>query len=416
MLGAVGVVLNMGNFPAFNPGWKFVPLENEHTGAACLDGSPPAYYIRDNGRKPADRHDWVINFQGGGFCGDIESCGRRARTVLGSSTLMDPHQPKDPSLPTSYTSGDRWQNPDLFNWTAVELPYCDGGSYAGHRAQPIRTSDNRTIYIRGRLNLEAIFDALLATQGLGSARRVLLAGGSAGGLAVYLHADYLRRKVAAAAPSLGRSGFKALGVSGLFLDVPDASGSRRELEANRALFEFQNMSGGVHRGCALEQAALGTPWRCVFGIHNYVHMSTPTMVLQSAYDVENFDNHEAIACPYQEDVESCNSSAVRAANGYARTLVEQLHSSPKGRARAPTDGVLLHSCFSHCLASDEVWWGRVTVRGPRPRPAPTSLRSAIGDWLLERSSRHFYPDPCPLGEAAGERRQCNPSCPPIQTS
>lgn len=66
--------------------------------ALCLDGTKPAYYFKE-GKKL----NWVIYFEGGGWCGTpeslgatIEDCYQRSKTRLGSSnSYTDTYQYKD---------------------------------------------------------------------------------------------------------------------------------------------------------------------------------------------------------------------------------------------------------------------------------------------------------------------------------
>ena len=74
-----------------------------------------------------------------------------------------------------------------------------GASFSGNRAEPYHyPKTNQTLYFRGARILDAILDTLLEDHGLDKATDVLLAGGSAGGLSTFLHADhvgaYLRAK------------------------------------------------------------------------------------------------------------------------------------------------------------------------------------------------------------------------------
>jgi len=64
--------------PAFN---FFLPAP-----AVCLDGSPPAYHLhRGSG---AGTRNWLLQFEGGGWCNDVPSCAERAGTRRGSTRLM----------------------------------------------------------------------------------------------------------------------------------------------------------------------------------------------------------------------------------------------------------------------------------------------------------------------------------------
>ncbi|KAI4383109.1 hypothetical protein MLD38_008987 [Melastoma candidum] len=51
-------------------------------GAYCLDGSLPAYHLHRGFGAGAD--NWLLQFEGGGWCNDIGSCLERAKTRRGS--------------------------------------------------------------------------------------------------------------------------------------------------------------------------------------------------------------------------------------------------------------------------------------------------------------------------------------------
>jgi hypothetical protein len=40
----------------------------QNGGAACLDGSPPAYYLHEG--LGENKNNYLIYFQGGGYCGE----------------------------------------------------------------------------------------------------------------------------------------------------------------------------------------------------------------------------------------------------------------------------------------------------------------------------------------------------------
>ncbi|GAU32392.1 hypothetical protein TSUD_44350, partial [Trifolium subterraneum] len=56
------------------------------TGALCLDGSLPAYHL-DRGYG-AGQNNWLLQFEGGGWCNDLPSCLERALTRRGSTRYM----------------------------------------------------------------------------------------------------------------------------------------------------------------------------------------------------------------------------------------------------------------------------------------------------------------------------------------
>ena len=101
------------------------------------------------------------------------------------------------------------------------LAYCDGGSFSGDATAPLswpspKGPGNTTLYFRGRRVLQHLLQVLLTEFGMGSAEEVLLAGGSAGGLAVFLQADFV-------ASLMPNRQFAAVPVSGFFLMHASAS-------------------------------------------------------------------------------------------------------------------------------------------------------------------------------------------------
>ena len=98
-----------------------------HKDAKCIDGSPPAYYIRKGYGDGFEK--WIVFFEGGGWCYDMEQCYLRSKTVLGSSNDYTATLPKDGLK--FYLSSDEKVNPLMYNWNTVLVKYCDGGSFAG---------------------------------------------------------------------------------------------------------------------------------------------------------------------------------------------------------------------------------------------------------------------------------------------
>ena len=96
--------------------------------ARCIDGSTPAYYIRKGRDEGANK--WVIHFEGGGWCYDLQACYLRSKTGLGSSKGY-PDTMRNSELPL-YLSDYSTVNPLMHNWNAVYVKYCDGSSYAGN--------------------------------------------------------------------------------------------------------------------------------------------------------------------------------------------------------------------------------------------------------------------------------------------
>ncbi|KAF3682203.1 putative protein notum -like protein isoform X4 [Capsicum annuum] len=56
-------------------------------GAYCLDGSLPAYHLHRG--FGAGANNWLLQFEGGGWCNDIKSCLDRSKTHRGSTRYMN---------------------------------------------------------------------------------------------------------------------------------------------------------------------------------------------------------------------------------------------------------------------------------------------------------------------------------------
>ena len=95
-------------------------------GAACLDGSPGAYYHLPGNGTGANK--WYIHHQGGGWCESLDDCLSRSKQALGSSTSY----PATAGLGGGYFDTDPKNNPMMYNWNHVFMRYCDGGSFSGN--------------------------------------------------------------------------------------------------------------------------------------------------------------------------------------------------------------------------------------------------------------------------------------------
>lgn len=124
---------------------------------------------------------------GGGWCYNETLCAERAKGTLGSSTALA----STFSFHAGFLSDEKTENTAFYDANRVLLWYCDGASFSGNREDTVKVQ-NQTLYFRGWRNLQAIVGQLSAKHGLDQAKEVLLTGGSAGGLAAFLHADYVR--------------------------------------------------------------------------------------------------------------------------------------------------------------------------------------------------------------------------------
>ncbi len=318
-------------------------------GALCLDGSTPGMYFRP-ARDPAHARKWVLYLHGGGWCYDEDDCAARAYTFLGSSTRF----PKTLGFASGPVGPDPATNPTFGAWNHALLMYCDGASFAGDRADtvswadPARPGHNMTLYFRGRRILEFALDQLLpgtaaATAsttpsggyGLGSATHVLLSGGSAGGLATYLHADFVQNHLRAWSAAHGVQSplvqYRAAPVSGYFLKHSTGGAAPQptypdELEY---VFHMQNASRGVNADCLAAQAH-GQEHLCIFANYSYKHTKTPMFLLQGAVDAWQMGNiwKYDTTCWKNHLMTDCTDAQIDDLNGYADDLLANLKVRP----------------------------------------------------------------------------------------
>ena len=70
---------------------------------------------------------------------------------------------------------------------------CDGGSWTGSQSAK-RSVGGTPLHYRGRAILDAIVDELLG-RGIANATDIVIGGGSAGALGVYLNVDHYRQRL-----------------------------------------------------------------------------------------------------------------------------------------------------------------------------------------------------------------------------
>ncbi|KAJ6883102.1 hypothetical protein NC651_029383 [Populus alba x Populus x berolinensis] len=85
------ILLNLASWCVLSEGRLLVDMtlvsDASSIGAFCLDGSLPAYHLHRG--FGAGASNWLLQFEGGGWCNDIQSCLDRAKTKHGSSLYMN---------------------------------------------------------------------------------------------------------------------------------------------------------------------------------------------------------------------------------------------------------------------------------------------------------------------------------------
>ncbi|CAI5490103.1 unnamed protein product [Closterium sp. Naga37s-1] len=302
---------------------RLVKLGGSAQDPKCLDGSPPAYFLRDG--YGSGVNNWLVYLQGGAWCTSKTECAQRATTPLGSSKFWP--EPSSASFVrvmrnlnsqfTGLLSSSEVQNPDYYNWNTVMVVYCDGGGYAG-TAGAVKVNASTTIHLDGHRILKSIV-ADLAKRGMATAKRVLLTGCSAGAQAVSTSCD----DVAAAVPAANT---KCLMDAGFFLDGWDENGTpafrtiaQKLVDVHQAQYDADcvkaSHSSFLFRLFPLQHPTFTQPilltfslslslpasqpfssanrkvtqWRCFFPQNNLEFVSTPVFIINSINDYTAMD-------------------------------------------------------------------------------------------------------------------------------
>lgn len=347
--------------------------EAHASGAMCIDGSPPGFLFRSGSGSSADK--WIVHLMGGGWCSNSADCYNRSSTIYGSSK----------EWPASYElfgffSDDEMVNPDFHNWNVAFLMYCDGGSFAGDREEPDIYNQTK-LYYRGYRNLKALIHHLNTEKGMQRATEIILTGCSAGGLAVYLHADFLKTLVSE------KANYVAFADAGYFIDVPDSSGSNVFPDSFTSLRKMQNIDEAIIPACKKDNC--NDLSKCLFAPYIYKYIKTPIFVLNSQYDKAVLTGAYRQPCMPPNCSASGLASLIRYEAEFDRQ-VEPVISSP------PTNGYFIDSCYVHCQTfQDDRVWSRNAING-------RSIADTFGDWYFKRRSDTRVKDCTDF--------PCNPTC------
>jgi hypothetical protein len=178
-------------------------------------------------------------------------------------------------------SNDPSINPQFANFSMVYIIYCDGASYSGNVAAPVKVG-SQTIYFRGHSIYQGILTDLYENQGMRGASELVLAGCSAGGLAAYVHCD----EWSAWAQKYAAPGAKTRCIpdAGYFIDAPNVNNVGVIRPEYQYVFNMQNCSSGVDQSC-IAAVSPSNAWQCFFPQYSIQHTTTPVFAVNSGYDV-----------------------------------------------------------------------------------------------------------------------------------
>jgi len=383
--------------------------EAQERGAVCLDGSAPGVYFEpaDTNADPTAATKWVIAFKGGGWCWNEADCAARARGAEGSareSTLKN--------TMSLFGNGPLFgfAKSEFASYNHVVLWYCDGGAFAGDRADPVAVPDpwdaskNITLYFRGARVLDFMFDSLKKSPfGLNDATEVLLTGGSAGAFSAYMHADKIAKMLPASVTK-----FRVAPINGWFAYVPGffQQAQRNFLQEFFYFYHMQNLTGAGPAAC---HAALPKAERikCVFTDYSYTYSKTPMFPMQaldmfvasSNTSSPDFALSNLNCVMKQLDEKVCTTEDV----GRLATHLDNLQQVFKGseKSQRPGEGGFLTSCNGHRLYESPLFY--------KVGDAGVSMPEALAAWWNSDSKvSAAWHTPCALHTKAPY--QCEASC------
>jgi hypothetical protein len=337
-----------------------------HPDARCLDGSMGGYYVSDAPAK--DPTTFLIHLQGGGWCVSLEDCASRAGGHYGSSRSWTsgacpdnnnmPCWADNPTGVPAGLGGNASESPLFADAVHIWVPYCDGASFSGG-GDSIQFNSTLALHFRGRAILDAVLDELVAAEGLAAATAVLLKGCSAGGQAVYIHADRVAARVAAVAPS---ARFAAAPGAGLFLNVTAFGGAASFATVYKWIAATQNVSASLGAACTAARAP-GDAWQCFLAPVALGYVATPLFISNSLVDSCAAEFVMCLACDARVPAGlpfACSAAQLAYLSGYRADMVAVV--APVLAAR-PQHGAFLQACWTHIVEDDAVAWGVTRVAG-----------------------------------------------------
>lgn len=354
--------------------WHLSLLDSiEFPKAQCLDGSQGGYWFSPgfgNGKNK-----FIIHHQGGGWCINKNDCYNRSKKYLGSSLTWE----KTPNCTAGSTAqpcqtdeGDHGMlsrnphiNPLTYNWNRIYIGYCDGGSYAGRveEAVPVSTDVNSpAIYFRGSYILDGLYETFLTSEkvGMTSASEIIISGTSAGGLAVFIHADYLVNKISQSFNNLKREipRIVALPDAGFFMDIPSINDNYLYTPNYKHVFEMQNMTSTVDEDCINHYRTTGEEWKCFMAPYTLPYLQTPAFIVNSMADSWQASNIMGLTCN-PAITGNCDTASL-AYLDYFRD--QMIHNTSLTHFMAQEGaGAWLVECYTHCLLDNDHYYGEVLV-------------------------------------------------------
>ncbi len=341
------------------------------TGARCLDGSP--FHINVQKGHGSGSNNYLLFFDGGGWCSSktynstMESCDKRTNSYLGSSQdnfgrrIMNYLQTTllmkrlVPAL-----SSDQNLNPAFHNWNKIYLNYCDGRGYIGFNNEPIEYN-GKQFYFRGFNNTQASLDYVkdkMMVNDNKSTNKVVVSGTSAGGVATFYYADYIKSFFGSSAEDV-----KAISDSGMFLDSPNLKNKKFDWSVIwKDLLKNTNPQFPFTFPCKYSGSET---YKCYFPENYYQHIKVPILIIHSFYDF--FASCNLIGdCKLSlfeysfENVDETNLKSYNMNREKLMGIFKDIKSRENMAGYAP-------ACYVHDFIAYTGVWDSIQINGKSPR-------------------------------------------------
>ena len=287
------------------------------------------------------------------------NCYERGKTAIGSSKNWP--QTGCPSMDggtNGMFSSDCSVNPEFCNATMYHFNYCDGASFASHRDAPVVVGKTKVWY-RGRDILDASLDSIFHGQqppAVGSPTQVVvLKGCSAGGLATFLHLDYVAEYFKQRRPTV-----KVVGLpdAGWFLDHNSTTGAPSYTPLYQWVAQAQNATPSTNAKCVEHHTGTRDAWRCFMAQYTAPFIQTPFFMAQDLVDAFGMSDIFELPCARRNEANCTRAERLLMGQYYDAmwTTIQPLLSNPHR-------GAFLSARVQHCHINMRTCWNTEVVQG-----------------------------------------------------
>lgn len=351
--------------------------------ARCSDGSIyKIYYLPGHG---SGSNKFMFFFPGGGFCGDdntdmLDNCVARMTTFGGSSNTTGANGSiYAENLSLGYFSSRENINPLFWNWNKIWMPYCDGTLFQGYQKDPI-LHNGTEIWFRGYNNTKAVLEYARKKFGLFEAEEVIVTGISAGGQAVFLWMNYIRKYLP--------QNVKLSGLidAGLFLDVMNQNSKcylfRHHMEV------IANYTGSMYldlfENCTHNKSEF---YKCLIPEYFVEDIDVPMFIVNSQNDWQILRGAYGLHC-LDHGIQNCGDDVNDKITGFRESF---LRVALKLKQKKKTWGFWLRRCVEHYYGHSIAWSENMTAYSAESY-VEKNIRSAYYEWYINRENAPDYID------------------------